>query len=88
VSLTLIIIAVVVIAIGAEALMLSRHRTRLPQSEIDKMIYGESPPPLSQASRNILERKVVVRTGASTQAVGILFIVVGLVIGAAGVGWI
>jgi hypothetical protein len=33
-----------------------------------------------------MERKVVVRNGGSTRAIGVLFIVLGLVLGAAGAG--
>ena len=85
-SWSLLIIAAVLIGIGVEALLLSRHRTNLPQREVEKLVFGDPPPPLSNAARAYMERKVVVRNGGSTRAIGVLFIVLGLVLGAAGAG--
>ncbi len=82
----LLIIAAILIGIGVEALLLSQHRTTLPQREVEKLVFGDPPPPLSNEARAYMERKVVVRNGGSTRAIGVLFIVLGLVLGAAGAG--
>jgi hypothetical protein len=78
--------ALILVGIGAEALWLSRARSSLPQTEIDKLVFGNTPPQLSEQTRSLLEREVVVRSGRSTRVVGIALVVLGLTVGAFGAG--
>jgi len=84
----LIAIAIVLIGMGAEALVLSRSQVHRPRQETDKMLFGDPPPTLTDAARADIERRVVVRNGASTRVLGVMFVVLGLVLGAVGVGWL
>jgi hypothetical protein len=78
---------VILVGVGIDALILSRVRARLPWWEIDKLFYGDQPgPPFPDESRRYMERNIVVSGGTSTQILGIAFIVLGLVVGAAGLG--
>jgi hypothetical protein len=68
-------------------LALSRSSAPLPQRETDEMILGKGHRPLSQAARQYLESRFLVRSGASTRVLGGLLVLVGIVLGAAAMSW-
>ena len=77
---------VALIGIGLDALLLSKARIDLPDREIDKQIWGDPPPKLSYSARQYFYRRYVVRNGSSTQLLGALFVLLGVVLGASGLG--
>jgi hypothetical protein len=74
------------IAAGVDAGALSRRSGQLPAREIDKMVYGDPPPPLTAESRAAVERRFVVKTGASTRWLAALMVASGAVLVAVGLG--
>lgn len=82
----LLILSGVLIALGGEALWLSRSGAPLPRSEEDKALWGDARREVSDTFRASIVNEVVVRPGRSTRVLGVTVLLLGLVVGAVGAG--
>jgi hypothetical protein len=82
----LLMLSGVLIALGGEALWLSKSRAPHPRSEEDKALWGDAPREVSDTFRASIVSEVVVRPGRSTRVLGVTLLLLGLVVGAVGAG--
>jgi hypothetical protein len=90
VSWPLLLLAALLTWVGIDMLRLSSAASHtLPRSETDRMIFGNSPPPLSDAARRYVESRVLVQPGAArTRLVGVLVLLAGGLTGLIGLGFL
>ena len=83
----LLALAGLLLWLGIDMLAMSRKSAPLPQMETDKQVFGEPPVHVSEASRLYAEQNFLVKSGASTQILGALLVLFGLVCLAFSLGW-
>jgi hypothetical protein len=86
----LLLVAVVLLWFGIDALSLARHTSPPTQIEKDDMMFGEGhKKPVSDVTRSFAERRYPVATASSMQVYGWLFIAAGVIFAflAWGAGW-
>lgn len=83
----LLLIAVVLVSLGLDGLRLSRG-ARLPSDRLegDKQLFGAAPS-LPESAREWLRDRYAVRT-AAMPLISWLLVLLGLVVGAVGAGWL
>lgn len=83
----LLLVSAALLWLGVDALLLSRHSSPPSQIEKDEMIFGKAHRrPIPDYLRSFAERRYPIATGASMQFYGWLFVVLGLGVGAIGLG--
>lgn len=79
----LLLVAAVLVWLGVDALLLSRHSSPPTGIERDDMMFGKAHRrPIPDHVRAFAERRYPFATGASMQFYGWLFVVMGLGVGA------
>ena len=85
-SFALSLMALVLIWLGVDALLLSRHSSPPTRVEKDEMMLGPAHPrPVSDRLRSWAERRYPFATTASMQVYGCLFVIAGVI--AAWIAW-
>lgn len=83
----LFLIAAALLWLGVDALLLSRHSSPPTQIEKDEMMFGKAHRrPIPDDVRSFAERRYSFVTGASMHFYGWLFVLLGLGVGAVGLG--
>lgn len=74
-----LIAAIVLVALGVDALLLTNRAAPLTDRELDELVVGREGPPLPDASKNLLRRDVLrVSLFLYPQWLGVTFLVAGI----------